>query len=157
MSPSRLLFVSNYYPPHALGGYEMWCHEVATGLRARGHHVSVLTSRVSGRASSDHVDGPVYRTLYLELEGGLLHTIGRLSWTRDRRERENLVRVERLLHQIQPDWVVLWGMWNVPRSVPAALERWMPGRVIYYLCDYWPTLPSAYLQRWREPARHPAL
>ncbi len=157
MSPARLLFVSNYYPPHALGGYEMWCHEVATGLRARGHEVSVLTSRLPGRRPSAPEEGPVYRTLYLELEGGLLHTVGRLSWTRDRRERQNLAQVERLLQEIQPDRVILWGMWNVPRSVPALLERAMPGRVLYYLCDYWPTLPSAYLQRWQEPARHPAL
>ena len=40
----RLLFLSNFYPPHQLGGYEELCAEVAQGLRARGHTVAVLTS-----------------------------------------------------------------------------------------------------------------
>ena len=30
----------------------------------------------------------------------------------------------------------------------------MGPRVAYYFCDYWPTLPSAYVQRFQEPARH---
>ncbi|TMC57253.1 MAG: glycosyl transferase family 1, partial [Chloroflexi bacterium] len=41
----RLLFLSNFYPPHHFGGYEELCAEVAEGLRARGHTVAVLTSR----------------------------------------------------------------------------------------------------------------
>jgi glycosyltransferase involved in cell wall biosynthesis len=44
-------------------------------------------------------------------------------------------------------------MWNVPRSVPALVEELLPNRVAYYLCDYWLTLPTAYIQRWQEPAR----
>ena len=41
----RVLFLTNFYPPHALGGYELWCHEVATALSARGHALYVVTSR----------------------------------------------------------------------------------------------------------------
>ena len=41
----RILFLSNFYPPHAIGGYEQWCQEVADRLQARGHVVTVLTSR----------------------------------------------------------------------------------------------------------------
>jgi len=44
----RLLNLTNFYPPHARGGYEEWCKEVTNGLRARGHTVSVLTSRFRG-------------------------------------------------------------------------------------------------------------
>jgi glycosyltransferase involved in cell wall biosynthesis len=44
-------------------------------------------------------------------------------------------------------------MWNIPRSVPALVEKLLPGRVAYYICDYWLTLPNAYIQRWREPAK----
>lgn len=40
----RLLFVSNLFPPHHLGGYEIVCKQVADGLRERGHEVSILTS-----------------------------------------------------------------------------------------------------------------
>ena len=40
----RILFLSNFYPPVSRGGYEQWCQEVADGLVARGHEVTVLTS-----------------------------------------------------------------------------------------------------------------
>jgi glycogen(starch) synthase len=40
----RILFLSNLYPPHAIGGYEIACASVVDALRARGHDVAVLTS-----------------------------------------------------------------------------------------------------------------
>ena len=63
----RLLFVSDLYPPCDVGGYEQWCHEVATHLRRRGHTVSVLTSRY-GAAKRPAGDGDedVSRTLHLQ-------------------------------------------------------------------------------------------
>jgi hypothetical protein len=42
----RSLFLSNYYPPHHLGGYEELCADVTEGLRARGHTINILTSNV---------------------------------------------------------------------------------------------------------------
>ena len=33
------------------------------------------------------------------------------------------------------------------------MEKLLPGKVVYYLCDYWLTLPSAYVQRFQTPAR----
>ncbi|RAI43196.1 glycosyltransferase family 4 protein [Rhodoplanes roseus] len=41
----RILVVSNLYPPNVLGGYEVGCADVVAALRARGHDVTVLTSR----------------------------------------------------------------------------------------------------------------
>jgi glycogen synthase len=48
---------------------------------------------------------------------------------------------------------LIWGMWNVPRSVPALLENLLPGCVVYYISDYWLSLPNAYIQRWQEPSK----
>ncbi len=59
-----------------------------------------------------------------------------------------------MIGQFQPDAVMIWGMWNIDRSVPQQIEALMGSRVAYYFCDYWPTLPSAYIQRFQEPARH---
>jgi glycosyltransferase involved in cell wall biosynthesis len=44
-------------------------------------------------------------------------------------------------------------MWNVPRIVPATAEQLLPGRVAYYMGDYWPTLPDQAAEYWRTPAR----
>jgi glycogen synthase len=150
----QLLFLSNNYPPHALGGYEQWCREVAVALAQRGHSVHVLTSNVGVRQAVEQMDGvTVHRRLYLELTGGLGETVLRLLVSRPKLEADNLRILRELVASLQPDAVLVWGMWNVPRSVPALVEELMPNRVAYYLCDYWLTLPTAYIQRWQEPAR----
>ncbi len=45
-------------------------------------------------------------------------------------------------------------MWNLPRSLPALAEELMPGRVAYYIGDYWVTLPSQFENYWDAPARN---
>ena len=150
----QLLFLSNLYPPYALGGYEQWCQEVAIALAERGHTVDVLTSQVGAFAPCSQEDGvTVHRQLHLEVTGGLSQTAFRLLFNRARLEAANLGTVRSLITATKPDAALIWGMWNVPHTVPALVEELMPGRVVYYLCDYWLTLPNAYIQRWHEPAR----
>jgi glycogen(starch) synthase len=154
----RILFLSNYYPPYSRGGYEQWCQEVAVELAQRGHQVQVLTSFVYTHPSVKKLDGvTVHRQLHLEVFGGLATTVKKLLFTRTKVENKNLQYVRQLIKEFTPDVVMNWGMWNMPRSVPALVEELMPGRVIYYLCDYWLSLPNAYLQRWQETSRQPAM
>ena len=40
----RILVLTNMYPPHHYGGYELVCQEAVLDLRRRGHEVEVLTS-----------------------------------------------------------------------------------------------------------------
>lgn len=152
----RILFVSNFYPPVIHGGYEQLCREVALGLTARGHELAVLTSK--GREPHDGPDTReggvrVLRYLHLEVEGGVLHTTRRLLRDRGRLERENVHNLQEILSRFRPEAVMIWGMWNLPRSVPAALETFCGDRLAYYICDYWPSLPNAYVQHWKEPSR----
>lgn len=42
---TRILVLTNFYPPHSHGGYELSCADVMTRLAGRGHAVEVLTSR----------------------------------------------------------------------------------------------------------------
>src|ERR1700722_17862389 len=42
----RILVLTNMYPPHAYGGYEMGCRDVVERWRRAGHEVMVLTSTV---------------------------------------------------------------------------------------------------------------
>jgi glycogen synthase len=68
----KILFVTNFYPPHSIGGYEQWCHEVAQILSTRGHQVSILTSRYGERGTRiDEKGVQVHRLLNLEVVGGL--------------------------------------------------------------------------------------
>jgi glycogen synthase len=149
----RLLFLSNYYPPHSRGGYEQWCHEVALELTRRGHHVRVVTSRVPDTRESNVLEGvEVDRVLNLEVVAGLADTLRRLRSERAYLEQENLEQLKKIVADFKPDVSLIWGMWNVPRSVPTLLEELMAAHVAYYLCDYWPSLPSAYVSQLQNPS-----
>lgn len=149
----RVIFFSNYYPPTTLGGYEMWCYEVANDLVNRKHHVAVVTSAPQDLPSSVNENGvQVHRTLHNEVVGGVMDTVKRLIFHRDQMEAENLRLTRQIIAEFTPDCAVIWGMWNIPRSVPYLVEELLTGRVVYYICDYWLTLPSAYIQKFTSPS-----
>jgi len=150
----KILFLTNFYPPASRGGYEQWCQEVADGLRSRGHDVLVLTS-THGRDRFQEADPEwVRRKLHLEMEFGSLQNAFRFFTTRKQRELENLALLRETLEEHKPDAILLWGMWNLPRSLPALAEDLMPDRVAYYIGDYWITLPSQFENYWNAPARN---
>lgn len=68
MLSHNILIVSNFFPPHIVGGAEIIAHRQACSLRQRGHRVWVLGGNVptesapSGSLSFEHFnDLPVYR------------------------------------------------------------------------------------------------
>lgn len=150
----RLLFLTNFYPPASRGGYEQWCQEVADGLRSRGHEVFVLTSA----HGFDNLRSPdpawVSRKLYLEMEIASLQNAFQFFVGRKQRERENLKLLQKAVENHEPDWILVWGMWNLHRSLPALSEKLKPGRVAYYIGDYWVTLPGQFENYWNAPARN---
>jgi glycosyltransferase involved in cell wall biosynthesis len=73
--PSRILLVSNFFPPRTVGGAEIVAFRQAQELAARGHHVTVLAGDLpteinpSGTLSFDVYEGlPVYRLAIRSLE-----------------------------------------------------------------------------------------
>ena len=40
----KILVLTNLYPPHYVGGYELRCAAITEAMRLRGHEVQVLTS-----------------------------------------------------------------------------------------------------------------
>jgi len=150
----RLLFLSNLYPPAGNGGFEQWCQEAAEGLTARNHSVEVLTS---GRKDQSRMVGDpswVRRELHMEMEFASL--VNGLEFFTRRREKleHNLDSLRRRVSTFQPDAVMVWGIWNLPRQLPALAERLLPGKVVYYFGDYWPALPSQHLLYWQAPAQN---
>ena len=150
----KFLFLTNFFPPASRGGYEQWCQEVAQGLVKRGHDVRVLTSR-HGR---DQLQSPhpqwVLRQLHLEMELASFRNAIQFFTSRKKREEENLELLRQTIKDYAPDAVLVWGMWNFPRSLVALAEKLMPGRIAYYMGDYWPTLPSQLENYWNVPAQN---
>lgn len=152
----RILFLSNLYPPHAHGGYEQWCQEAAVELVCRGHQVHVITSTsdISETSALTIQDGvTVHRCLNPEVQAGLAHSLVRMLLHRNRLERQNIDFVRKVVAEARPDAAMIWGMWNIPRTVPAIVEHLLSTRVTYYFCDYWPSLPTAYELQWQHPSR----
>jgi glycosyltransferase involved in cell wall biosynthesis len=104
---TRILVVTNMYPPHHLGGYELACRDVVDRLRARGHEVQVLTSDVRMRGVAETRDG-VARDLSIYWDDHVL-----LSPPPPRRlalERRNRRALRRVLDDFRPDVVSAWNM-----------------------------------------------
>jgi glycosyltransferase involved in cell wall biosynthesis len=150
----KLLFLTNFYPPLARGGYEQWCQEIAEGLRHRGHEVVILTSRHDSKYSIDQDPAWIHRTLRLEMEFMSLSNGIRFFTNRKINEKINLEQLRQVIDEFVPDYILIWGMWNLPRSLPASAETLLPDRVIYYIGDYWPVKPDQFEIFWQVPASH---
>ncbi|MEZ4714386.1 MAG: glycosyltransferase family 4 protein [Caldilineaceae bacterium] len=150
----RLLFLTNFYPPASRGGYEEWCAEVAEWLRAAGHQVRVLTSRHGAQTLDAPDPAWVERRLHLEMELASLRNAVGFFTQRRARQAENLKLLRMALVQQQPDAIVVWGMWNLPRALPALAEMALPDRTVYYMGDYWPTLPNQFENYWNAAPRN---
>ena len=149
----KILFLTNFYPPASRGGYEQWCREVADDLISRGHNIIVLTS-THGRENIQNDSPSVRRVLHLEMELASLRNASQFFTSRKKREEENLALLRKTAQEFLPDAILVWGMWNFPRSLPALAEELIPGRVVYYMGDYWPTLPSQFENYWNAPPRN---
>jgi glycosyltransferase involved in cell wall biosynthesis len=148
----RVLFLTNYYQTDGSGGEEQSCQQVVEGLEQRGHTTLVLTS-MHGTNNVPVEGGRIYRSLYLEVDLVPWRHSVTFFTRRKAREQHNLQRFERLVRQFEPDVIFIWGMYNLPRSLPLLAETMYPDRVSYRFATYWPTLPSAHEFYWRAPGR----
>ena len=151
----RVLCLTNFYPPHEIGGEAQSCQDVVQALRMRGHQVAVLTSTHGVRGAAPSRDG-VIRELKLEMELGSLHAV-RFFVSRRRREVACHKVLQRAVGRWSPDVLFVWGMWNLPRSVLSLAEDLRPGKVAYRFADYWATLPSQHEMYWRGASGRPGM
>ena len=149
----RILFLTNFYLVHGSGGEEESCRQVVEGLKQRGHTTLVLTSMHGSNNLPVEGDG-IYRSLYLEMDlVPWRHSITFFT-KRKAREKHNLQVFERVLQQFDPDIIFIWGMWNLPYSLPVFAEARHAHKVVYRFATYWPTLPSQHEFYWRAPGRN---
>jgi glycogen(starch) synthase len=145
----KILFISNFYPPHHLGGYEMLCQEVATQLSARGHQITVLTSDY-GTATVQEQPA-IYRMLKLEADIHYYHPQQVLRYWIDC--RLNRRAIEQVMANTAQDMVVIWGMWKLSQKVAMWAEEFAGSRIAYYFADEWPAEPSSHKAYWDDDAR----
>jgi glycogen synthase len=148
----RILFLSNFFPPARPGGYTQWCYEVAERLAKRDHTIGVLTSRYEMEKAATNEQN-IYRLLHLE--GDLAYYQPIHFFTRWKKQhRENLAFLEQTVKAFAPDLIFVWGMWALSKALPALAEQLLPGRVVYYVSDYWPSALDMHTVYWKSPVRH---
>ncbi len=131
----KLLFVSNLFPPHALGGYEHNCRDIAVALRAMGHQVDIITSMYG---VAEPVREPnVWRVLELRHDYGTEKDRSRsgAGGSRVQVDLHNVGALRAELSRLRPDATMLWGAGNL-----GPLPAWVAeayGRTVYNVADPW--------------------
>ncbi|HEY7545646.1 MAG TPA: glycosyltransferase family 4 protein [Blastocatellia bacterium] len=136
----RILVISNFYPPHFIGGYEIGCRDIVEALRTRGHDVRVLTSThgIPRREQTGHV----YR--WLETDLALKIDSSAPPARIIRKELVNRRALDRVCRAFSPDIVYVWNATHI--SISLALKAQQMGlAVCYFISDHW-------LNRWESDA-----
>lgn len=149
----RILFISAFYPPYVIGGWEQLVEDINRRLQERGHQTLVLTSDYGVQAGSVSPNG-VKRLLTLESDLVNYRPLQYFT-SHERLLRRNLQAVQETIQSFQPDIVFIHSMWNLSPAVAWQAEQACPGRVVYYMANPWPYAPSTHEQYWRDPARSP--
>ena len=149
----RVLVLTNMYPPHHYGGYELMCQDAVGAFRAEGHEVLVLTSdvRLTGVAAGD--EPGVRRELKLYWDD---HVVVEPSVRACLRiERANQAALARAVAEVRPDIVSVWHMGAMSIGLlTACAQEGLP--LVHVICDDWliyAPLIDRWSKLWRRRAR----
>ncbi|MEI6673603.1 MAG: glycosyltransferase family 4 protein [Verrucomicrobiota bacterium] len=150
----KILVITNLYPPHEIGGYEIRCRSVCERLQALGHTVQVLTSdhQVAGRRGTD----PPTVNRQLQLHGMYGH-----AWLPIQRlyaqEKHNHEMLRQAIAARCPDVIHVWNMGGLSKSLLLRLEHsGLP--VVYDVSDHWiarSLRADVWLAWWNAPGSIP--
>lgn len=133
----RILVISNMYPPHHLGGYELSCMDVMDRMRARGHEVTVLTTtmQVPGvETPPDERARGIRRDLDFYWQDHRLLSPPPLQ--RLQIERSNQKALHAALKATRPDVVSVWNMGAMSLGLLTTLvDTTIP--LLFAVCDDW--------------------
>ena len=141
----RIVVLSDLYPPHFLGGYELECSQYAEEFVKRGHEVYILTSR--WKAGNGLTDGNVFRLLHfspfnesLRLSASKFDSIYGINRLREIKwaleGRLNYRITYSFIKKIKPEIVYIWNMGSVGIGpVIGAQHYGVP--TVFRLNDYW--------------------
>jgi len=135
---ARILTLTNWYPPHHFGGYEIECYDVMHGLHERGHDVQVLCSNqvVPGAPADETSPFAVHRRLAMYWRDGW-------PWRPTAREqlaieRSNQRDLQELLDRFEPEVVSVWQLSALSLNLLTTIQRrGIP--MLYSICDEWLT------------------
>ena len=130
----RILVITNLYPPHYIGGYELRCRDITEALKQRGHDIQVLTSNhLLEGVQEESRSYKVRRTL--RLHGFFGH-----PWLGIRQleelELHNNASLVRAIAQFKPDIVHVWNLGGISKSLVLTLQR-LNIPTVFDVSDHW--------------------
>ena len=148
----RILVLTNLYPPHYIGGYELRCRDITEALHARGHEVCVLTSdhHISKADPEPERSYPVRRSL--KLHGFFGH-----PWlgihNLQSQEQYNNSTLMAAIQQFEPDLVHVWNLGGLSKSLALTLQR-LNIPTVFDVSDHWiarSLTADVWLDWWNRP------
>ena len=147
----RILFISSYYPPHFIGGWEQLVRDISEMLMERGHITHILTSMHG--VDKPIVEGNVSRLLHPESDVYNYDPIRELK--HKRMLDENLNRTEEVIRTFEPDIVFVHLMYNMTKGVPWVAEQLMPDQIAYWVANDWPYAIDPHTAYWTDKVGNP--
>jgi glycosyltransferase involved in cell wall biosynthesis len=149
----RILFISAFYPPHVVGGWEQLVQDINCELQQRGHITALLTSNYGMDAGPLAETEPgIERSLSLESDV-VNYRVTDSFLQRNRRARRNAAITRSAIQRFRPDVIFVHVMWNLSWAVPWMAEQLLPQGVVYYIADGWPYAPDGHQVYWQGRAR----
>lgn len=147
----NILVLTNLYPPHHIGGYELICETVVDLLRERGHGVHILTSDHRVHTQPEPQEEGVERVLRLN---GFYGHPWRGFWPLRHIEEANNRVLRSALARRRPGVAYVWNMGGLSKSMLFTLQQsGIP--TVYYISDHWIARgfqADVWLRWWNEPA-----
>lgn len=148
----RILVLTNLYPPHYVGGYELRCRDITEALQARGHEVRVLTSnhQVANAKSEPKRDYIVQRQL--KLNGFFGHPWLGIQDLQSL-ELHNNSTLLNTVAAFNPDMVHVWNLGGLSKSLALTLQR-LGIPTVFDVSDHWIARSLAadvWLDWWNRP------
>ncbi len=146
----KILAVSNLYPPHHAGTFDLHCHSVVEALRKRGHSVQVLTS--SHGLRNEQRDGETERRL--RLNGVYGHPAVKKYGELKALELHNHQALRESVSSFHPDIIQVFSLHGLSKSLIFEFRAThLP--TVFDICDYWLSAEvqaDPWLRFWNAPS-----
>jgi len=145
----KILVLTNLYPPHHAGTYDLRCQSTAEALHLRGHAILTVTSNHG--LNREQRDEEIHRRLLLNGVYGHPRVSGFRAL--QRLEEHNHRVLGEAIAEFQPDLVHVWSLRGVSKSLIFALRNSrLP--TVYDMGDRWVAedlREDAWLRWWNAP------
>jgi len=128
----KILVLTNLYPPHHAGTYDLRCQSLTEALRLRGHILLVATSNHG--LNTEQRDEEIHRRLLLN--GVYGHPLITAFRALQKMEQHNHRILQEAIADLQPDLIHVWSLRGLSKSLIFALRNSrLP--TVYDMADRW--------------------